>query len=206
MCASSPAGHASNAEQWGIRRSRVLDAWTAPFIMAGVNVSVVHRTNELLGRPWGERFHYREASLGGRGVGGFLRALAITLGTAGFALVFVPRPTRAIARRWFLPAAGEGPDEVRRAQGFFHHRTASLDPPVSVTIKSDLDPGYVATARMLVACGMELIDRDPAEPAGESVPDAFCTPGALFGTSLVPRLEAVGFQVRVEAGDRDSDS
>lgn len=200
LCVSPPPGPTMDNAQWGMRRSRVLGAWTAPFIMAGVNVSVVQRTNELLGRPWGDRFRYRESGLGGRGLGGFLRALAITLGTAGFALVFVPRPTRAIVRRWFLPAAGDGPDAASRAQGFFHHRTASSDPPVAVTIESDLDPGYVATARMLVACGLTLLEDEDAGMLDGAVPDAFCTPGALLGTRLVARLESVGFRIGVELG------
>ena len=101
-------------------------------------------------------------------------------------------PLRWIARRWFLPAPGEGPDPARLRDGFVRHRTVSVDPPATVEIEVDMDPGYAATARMLLACGMSLLD-DDLDP---SIDDAFCTPGALFGPRLVPRLEAMGFRIR----------
>ncbi|MCP4835267.1 MAG: hypothetical protein GY895_10960 [Phycisphaera sp.] len=46
---------------------------------------------------------------------------------------------------------------------------------------------------MLLACGMALLDDDPEG----SIDDAFCTPGALFGQRLIPRLEAMGFRFSV---------
>lgn len=202
LCVEPPVGGPTTTEQWGVRRSRTLGIWTGPFIMAGVNTAVVHRTNELLGRRWGDRFRYRESAAGGRGVRGLIRAVAVTLGTLGFAVMFLPRPLRSVARRWFLPAAGDGPDEAARARGFFHHRTASTDPPISVVIEADVDPGYVATARMLVASGMAIAEGD----LDASIPDAFCSPGAIFGTRLVPRLEAVGFRIAVETGTASSRS
>lgn len=196
LCISPSNAGPTSSEQWGVRRSRVLGLWTGPFIMAGVNVAVVHRTHELLGRPWGEDFRYRESAAGGRGLRGLARAISITLGTLGFALVFVPGPLRRLARRWFLPAAGSGPDAAARARGFFRHRTASIDPPVSVVIEAELDPGYVATARMLVAAGMAIVDGD-VDPA---IIDSFCTPGAVFGTRLVPRLAAAGIRIERAVG------
>ena len=69
LCVDHPAETESirSGEQWGIRRSQIFQEWTAPFVMAGVNVSVVHRTHELLDRPWGDDFRYRECGAGGRG-------------------------------------------------------------------------------------------------------------------------------------------
>ena len=64
---------------------------------------------------------------------------------------------------------------------------------MTIEFEVDMDPGYAATARMLLACGMSLLDGD----LEESIGDAFCTPGALFGRRLVPRLEAMGFRVNV---------
>jgi short subunit dehydrogenase-like uncharacterized protein len=46
---------------------------------------------------------------------------------------------------------------------------------------------------LLLASGMALADGD----VDESIPDAFCTPGALFGLRLVPRLESMGFRLAV---------
>ena len=163
--------------------------------MAGVNVAVVHRTHELLGRPWGDDFRYRECAAGGRGPTGFLRAATLAVGTAGMAVVLFVSPLRWIARRWLLPRPGQGPDESKLRDGLVRHRTVSKDPAVSVEFAVDMDPGYAATARMLLSCGLSLLDDD----VEESILDAFCTPGALFGTRLVPRLEAMGFQLRVRA-------
>ncbi len=198
LCVGSDSDRTSirTGEQWGIRRSKVLDEWTAPFVMAGVNVSVVHRTHELLGRPWGRDFRYRECGAGGRGFSGLTRASTITLATLGLAGVLIVPPLRWIARRWFLPSPGQGPDEQSLRDGHFTHRTASADPPGRVEISAAMDPGYAATARMLLACGLCLLDHD-VDP---SIPDAFCTPGALFGPRLVPRLQSMGFEFRMDVG------
>ena len=192
LCVEPTEPSIRSGEQWGIRRSAPLGIWTAPFFMAGINVAVVHRTHELLGRPWGEDFRYRECAAGDRGLSGFLKASLLTAGTIGMVVALVIPPLRWIARRWFLPAPGEGPDPARLRDGFVRHRTVSVDPPATVEIEVDMDPGYAATARMLLACGMSLLD-DDLDP---SIDDAFCTPGALFGPRLVPRLEAMGFRIR----------
>ncbi|MAB70940.1 MAG: hypothetical protein CMJ54_00345 [Planctomycetaceae bacterium] len=192
LCVTPPTPPIRSGEQWGIRRSPTLGIWTAPFFMAGINVAVVQRTHELLGRPWGDDFRYRECAAGGRGASGFLKASLLTAGTIGMVVALVVPPLRWIARRWFLPAPGEGPDPARLRDGFVRHRTVSVDPPATVEFEVDMDPGYAATARMLLACGMALLDDDVERP----IDDAFCTPGALFGPRLTPRLAAMGFRIR----------
>jgi short subunit dehydrogenase-like uncharacterized protein len=193
LCVEPPDPSIRPGEQWSIRRSAPLGIWTAPFFMAGINVAVVHRTHELLGRPWGDDFRYRECAAGGRGASGFLKASLLAAGTIAMVMALVVPPLRWITRRWFLPAPGEGPNAARLRDGFVRHRTVSIDPPVTIEFEMDMDPGYAATARMLLACGMSLLDGD----LEESIGDAFCTPGALFGRRLVPRLEAMGFRVNV---------
>ena len=192
--ATPPECEIATGEQWGVRRSPLLGIWTAPFLMASVNVAVVHRTHELLGRPWGDDFRYRECAAGGSGLLGTLRALGLTLFTFGLVSVLLVPPLRWIAHRWIIPTPGQGPDDSQLDAGFMRHRTASIDPPVSVDISVDMDPGYAATALMLLACGQSLVEED-VDPA---IPDAFCTPGALFGSRLVPRLEALGFEIHVQ--------
>ena len=193
LCVEPTDPPARPGEQWGIRRSASLGVWTAPFFMAGINVAVVHRTHELLGRPWGDDFRYRECATGGRGASGFVKAFLLAGGTIAMVVALIVPPLRWITRRWFLPAPGEGPDTDRLKDGFVRHRTVAVDPPVTVEFEVDMDPGYAATARMLLACGMSLLDGD----LEESIGDAFCTPGALFGPRLVPRLEAMGFRFNV---------
>ncbi len=193
LCVEPPEPSIRSGEQWGIRRSTALGIWTAPFFMAGINVAVVHRTHEMLGRPWGDDFRYRECAAGGRSASGFLKASLLAAGTIAMVVALVVPPLRWITRRWFLPAPGEGPDTDRLKDGFVRHRTVSVDPPVTVEFEVDMDPGYAATARMLLACGMSLLD-DDLDP---SIDDAFCTPGALFGPRLTPRLAAMGFRFNV---------
>src|SRR5260370_32396880 len=44
-----------------------LDAWTAPFVMATINTRTVHRSNLLMGFPYGKDFIYDELVLTGPG-------------------------------------------------------------------------------------------------------------------------------------------
>ena len=176
--------------QFGMRYDRILGAWTAPFVMASVNVAVVHRSHELLGRPWGTRFHYGEAALGGPGPMGFCRALLTTMATWAFAVAFLLPPTRFLLRRWWLPAPGEGPSDDSRAAGFFHHRVAAADPPVALSMSADIDPGYEATAAMLVACGLAILEGDVVDDAAIG----FRTPVSVIGVGLADRLAARGFR------------
>jgi len=172
---------------------QVAGGWTGPFIMGGINGSVIQRTNSLLGLPWGPAFAYRESTWCGRGVSGWIRALGILSLTSGLFAGLIFPPTRWLLRRTILPAPGSGPSAAARARGHFRQR--ALDPAsgTCATISAGFDPGYTATARMLVACGSCLIE-DRA-----SLPDicGVLTPGAAFGPLLVPRLEEREFSISV---------
>ena len=54
-----------------------LDRWAAPFIMATINVKNVHRTNFLLGHPYGADFRYDEMMLTSPGEAGKAAADAV---------------------------------------------------------------------------------------------------------------------------------
>ena len=41
----------------------VAGSWVGPFMMAGINTKAVHRTNFLLGHPWGAGFQYDEMQM-----------------------------------------------------------------------------------------------------------------------------------------------
>ncbi len=45
----------------------VLEEWVAPFVMAAINTKNVHRSNMMLGHPYGEDFIYDEMMVGGSG-------------------------------------------------------------------------------------------------------------------------------------------
>ena len=168
--------------------------WTGPFIMGGINGSVIHRTNDLLGLPWGNGFVYRESTSCGTGMRGWLRALSILLLTGSLAVGLIVRPLRWLLLKTILPQPGSGPSEAARHAGYFRQR--ALDPVTGSfsQMRGDFDPGYTATARMLLECGLCLLeDRD-------QLPDicGVVTPGAVFGPLLVPRLEEVGFRISVK--------
>ena len=44
-----------------------LQSWTAPFVMATINTRNVHRSNMLMGFPYGKEFVYDEMVLTGPG-------------------------------------------------------------------------------------------------------------------------------------------
>jgi len=173
---------------------RVDGGFGAPFVMAGINGRVVHRTNLLAGHPWGEDFVYREQLWCGRGARGRLRAWSILGLTAAFLGGMTLGPTRALLRTVLLPAPGRGPSEESRRRGFFRHRLVARDGETvlgRLTMEADLDPGYGATAAMLAECALQTLD--PATSTCGAL-----TPAHAFGPALRPRLEAAGFRFSVE--------
>ena len=182
-------GTIPNSDPLGLRR--VNGGWTGPFIMGGINGSVIQRTNALLGSPWGNAFAYRESTWCGRGIVGWFRALGILgLNVVLFGGLIIP-PTRWLLRKTVLPAPGKGPSAAARKRGFFRQR--ALDPAsgICATIAADFDPGYTATARMMVACADCLIE------GRDELPDicGVVTPGSAFGPLLVPKLQERGFTI-----------
>ncbi len=168
---------------------RDFGAWIAPFVMAGINTRVVHRSNALSGQQYGRDFRYDEALIAGGGVGGSVAATGITVGTAGFMLAAALGPARWALRRFALPAQGEGPGAQAQSKGFFDLRFFGRTDDgrtLRAKVTGDRDPGYGSTARMLgeaAACLALELDKD-AEPGG------FWTPATAFGERLIERLRA----------------
>lgn len=161
-----PAGNAVDFEA-------DLDSWVAPFIMAAINTRNVHRTNFLLGHPYGEGFVYDEMVLTGPGAGGEAAANAVagdnSLGGEGG-----PKP-------------GEGPSKEEREAGFYDVLfVAESDDGQRVTtgVTGDKDPGYGSTCKMIAESAICLV-RDVAD-----APGGILTPGAVMAAPLLKRLEA----------------
>jgi short subunit dehydrogenase-like uncharacterized protein len=148
---------------------KVAGAWVGQFMMAGINTKAVHRSNLLLGHPWGEDFRYDEMqmldgppSAQGGGMGGF------NFGAGGF-----PKP-------------GEGPTAEERRTGFYDILViaeAGDGRTVRTAVKGDMDPGYGSTAKMLGEAAVCLV-RDRAGDAGGCL-----TPASAMGAALIARLE-----------------
>ena len=175
---------------------RVDGAWVGPALMAGINEPVVRRSASLLG--WNlASYHERQAT--GKGFGGLVKALALSLSfTMGIAALAIGPLRRAIRRR--LPAQGEGPDEEARESGFFKQTLIALDAggkEVSrVRVRGNKDPGYGAAAVMLGECAVALArTRGTAPPPGSAGhTGGVLTPASAYGLGhdLADRLTEQG--------------
>jgi short subunit dehydrogenase-like uncharacterized protein len=171
-------------------------AFAAPFAMAGVNTRVVHRTNALLGHPYGPDFRYAEDVLLGGGVGGLARVVGVSVGMGLFVAGLAFGPTRKLLERR-LPAPGEGPSEERRRRGFLIveiDAVADDGAQATLRIEGDLDPGYGLTAVMFGESALALADA--SSPRGEG---GVLTPASALGAALVARLRARGMRFEVVA-------
>lgn len=165
------------------------NSWLAPFVMAGINTKVVHRSHALQGRPWGQDFLYDEAMMMGPKVKGALRAGGMSAGLGGFLALSVAGPTRRLMQKHVLPKPGEGPSPEDQERGFydlrFFGRTASGKTLVT-KVTGDRDPGYGSTAKMLGEAALCLAqDGDTTVSEG-----GFWTPSVALNGALRARLEA----------------
>ena len=150
-----------------------LQSWTAPFVMAHINTRNVHRSNMLMGFPYGKDFVYDEMVLTGPGEQGEANAKRVD-GRQH-------REDRSRAR----PKPGEGPSKEERENGYYDLLFVAIDPDgrqVRASVKGDRDPGYGSTSKMISECAICLLRDTPDVPAG------IWTPGAAMGHKLIKRL------------------
>ncbi|HEY2749838.1 saccharopine dehydrogenase family protein [Phenylobacterium sp.] len=133
-----------------------------PFMMAAINTKNVHRSNALMGHPWGTDFVYDE--------------MAVVIPGAPTEFTGMENP----------PKPGEGPSKAEREAGFYDIAFIGIAPDgrkVRVSVKGDRDPGYGSTSKMLAEAAICLIKDTPDVPGG------VWTPGAAMQTRLVDRLQ-----------------
>ena len=163
-------------------------SWLAPFVMAGINTRIVHRSNALKGDVYGADFRYDEAMLTGTGLKGRATATGVSLGLGAFVAAAALPPTRWLLENHVVPKPGEGPTPAEQESGRydfrFHGRTASGQTLVA-KVTGDRDPGYGSTAKMLGEAGACLAELDR-----KAVPGGFWTPATALGGALVGRLQA----------------
>jgi short subunit dehydrogenase-like uncharacterized protein len=163
--------------------------WTAPFVMATINTKNVHRSNALLGHPWGKDFVYSERTLTGDGDAGRKRAKKMERQTNLQNLLLAFAPTRALLRRFALPKPGEGPNREQREKGryelLFFGETAD-GRRLTGRVTGDRDPGYGSTSKMIAEAAICLA-RDVGR---EQTPGGVWTPAAAMGMPLMERLVA----------------
>ncbi|MEJ7805234.1 MAG: saccharopine dehydrogenase NADP-binding domain-containing protein [Telluria sp.] len=159
--APQPEGESARYDDWA-------QAWTGPFMMATINTKNVHRTNALLGHPWGTDFTYDERMLTGDGAPGERRAKKLVVMARIQDALLGFSPTRAVLRRFALPKPGEGPDKKARENGRyevqFTGETAS-GKRLRVSVRGDRDPGYGSTSKMIAESALCWATRSAAWPA-----------------------------------------
>ena len=167
-----------------------LRMWLGPFAMAGINTRVVRRSNALQDWAYGRRFRYRETTGFGSGPAAPLLGTAASMAFRSLEAGLAFGPSRALLGR-LLPAAGEGPSDKTRRNGYFriqvHTRTAAGIRYVA-RVEARGDPGYAATSVMLSQSALCLaLDRDRL-PGLTGV----LTPASGMGAALISRLSAAG--------------
>ena len=170
---------------------REAQEWTAPFLMGTVNTRVVHRSNALMGNPYGRDFRYSECMGYGGSLKGAVRAATTLAGLAGFAALSASPMTRPLLAR-VLPKPGEGPSEEAMQQGRWrlhirglvegHDRARAL-----LQLRGEGDPGYASTSRMLSEVARLLVETHGAASAG-----GVLTPASALGMKLIERLPRAG--------------
>jgi short subunit dehydrogenase-like uncharacterized protein len=160
-----------------------LDAWTAPFVMATINTRNVHRSNLLMGFPYGKDFVYDEMVLTGPGEKGEANAKRVVAANTEMGGPGGPKP-------------GEGPSKEERESGLYDLLFVALAPDgrqVRVAVRGDRDPGYGSTSKMIAECAVCLLRDTPGIPGG------IWTPGAAMGNALIKRLvDHAGLTFEVE--------
>ena len=154
-----------------VYEDEVVGQWVAPFIMAAINTKNIHRSNALLGHPYGTDFLYDEMMMTGTGDQG--KAIADVVASSN-PLVGddVPQP-------------GEGPSRETREAGNYDVLfvgTTDDGQELRVSVKGDMDPGYGSTSKMIAESAVCLIHDCPEVPGG------FYTSAPAMGERLIERL------------------
>lgn len=147
-----------------------LDMWVAPFVMANINTRNVHRSNFLLGFPYGKDFVYDEMVVAGPKETGEATAKAIIAANNKLGAQGGPKP-------------GEGPSKEERDSGYYDLLfLGSGGRQLKAVVTGDRDPGYGSTSKMIAECAI-CLRRDTPDVAG-----GFWTPGAAMKDALIKRL------------------
>ena len=161
-----------------------LQSWAAPFAMAAINTRNVHRSNMLMGFPYGREFVYDEMVLTGPGEEGEANTRRVMAANT--------EKTGPNARK-----PGEGPSKEERDSGRYDILHVAIAPDgraVRASVKGDRDPGYGSTSKIISECAVCLLRDTPEVPAG------IWTPGAAMRHRLIDRLAAhAGLTFAVES-------
>lgn len=159
-----------------------LGSWSAPFMMATINVKNMHRSNALLAHRYGQDFVYDEMMLTGPGEDGEKLAHHVA-------------NDKSMAEN--PPKPGEGPSKEERETGYyelmFTGETHEGERLTSV-VKGDKDPGYGSTSKMITEAALGLL-----ETSRETTPGGVWTSAPALGHTLIKRLsDHAGLTFKIE--------
>lgn len=161
-----------------------LGMWVAPFVMANINTRNLHRSNFLLGFPYGQDFVYDEMVVAGPKETGEATAKAIIAANNKLGAQGGPKP-------------GEGPSKEERESGHYDLLFLGIGSDgrqLKAVVTGDRDPGYGSTSRMITECAI-CLRHDTPDIAG-----GFWTPGAAMKDALIKRLtDHAGLTFTIEA-------
>ena len=128
--------------------------------MAPINTRNVHRTNPLLGHPYGADFLYDEMIVAGKGERGEATAKAIPASASTLGAKRIPQP-------------GEGPSREQREAGMYDMLFlgfAADGRQIRAAVTGDRDPGYGSTSKMISEAAICLLNGRNRRPAGSGRP------------------------------------
>ena len=186
-----PAGHSFSSRQANVTKPEFdseSGQWAGPFVMAGINTRVVHRSNALSGNAYGNHFKYDESLLMGKGNKGLFSAGSFVLGLGFFLAGAAIKPSRWVMENYMLPKPGEGPSPSAQVKGFYDLRfygETEKGQKIKTKVTGDRDPGYGSTSKMLAQAGLSLaFDISKEEKGG-----GFWTTATVFDQRFIKRLE-----------------
>tara|TARA_R110002051_G_scaffold180150_1_gene249759 strand:+ start:485 stop:1663 length:1179 start_codon:yes stop_codon:yes gene_type:complete len=148
-------------------------SWVAPFIMAPINTKNIHRSNAIMGHPYGTDFVYDEMMLTGPGEAGKAAAEMVAKSNA-MGGDDGPKP-------------GEGPSKEEREAGLYDFALLGITKNgdrIRATVTGDKDPGYGSTSKIISEAAICLV-KDCTDLGG-----GIYTPAAAMGLTLVGRLQS----------------
>ena len=171
-----------------IAYDNVYGGWIAPFVMAGINTRIVHRSNALSHNSYGAEFTYEEAVATGQGAKGKRMARATSWGVNALMIGLAVPPIRWLLESFVLPKPGEGPTEKAQLEGGFDIvflGSTAQGENIRCRVTGDRGPGYGSTAKMLSQASACL-----AKDVPDTVAGGFWTPATILGDRLIDRLKA----------------
>eukprot|EP00759_Apiculatamorpha_spiralis_P051646 PhF_6_TR536/c0_g1_i1/m.400 len=165
--------------------SRTLGKFNSPFVMAGINVKVVNRSNALRN----SKTQYTERM----GPMGLLMAMVTTFGFSIMMLTVAIAPLRWLAKK-VAPSPGEGPSKNVRETGWFKSifvcHLANGRTIKGMVQSRHGDPGYKETSKMLSEAAICMALQGSILPHKGGV----LTPSIALGETYLKRLAAAGFE------------